>query len=210
MRPCFCAPSTSVASPGGTAWVAISGGLQQRLLSHAGAHLAISSFEVHPLAVAISPFHLLLHCVQYVIHLRRRPRRASMEILIPADRIQQRVAALAREIAGDYQEQHLTIVGVLTGCLMFLADLVRHLDLPLRIGLLQASSYRGNATMPGKLYVQPELIPDVRGRHVLLVDDILDTGQTLGYVMDHLHSLGPQSLRVAVRLRKIGRQKVPQ
>jgi hypoxanthine phosphoribosyltransferase len=132
-----------------------------------------------------------------------------MEILIPADRIQQRVGALAREIAGDYQEQQLTIVGVLTGCLMFLADLVRHLDLPLRIGLLQASSYRGNATMPGKLHVQPELVPDVRGRHVLLVDDILDTGQTLGYLMDHLHSLGPQSLRVAVLLRKLGRQKVP-
>src|SRR5438105_12957169 len=95
--------------------------------------------------------------------LATRPRRASMEILIPADRIQQRVGAMAREIAGDYQQQQLTIVGVLTGCLMFLADLVRHLDLPLRIGLLQASSYRGNATMPGKLHIRPELIPYVLG-----------------------------------------------
>ena len=132
-----------------------------------------------------------------------------MEILIPAASIQDRVGELAREIGRDYQERPVTFVGVLNGCLMFLADLVRHLDLPLRIGLLQASSYRGNATMPGKLHIQPELIPDVRGRHVLLVDDILDTGQTLGYLMDHLQSLGPQSLRVAVLLRKIGRQKVP-
>jgi len=132
-----------------------------------------------------------------------------MEILISAERIQERVGVLARQIAGDYQAQPLTIVGVLTGCLMFLADLVRHLDLPLRIGLIQASSYRGATTAPGQLHVHPELIPDVRGRHVLLLDDILDTGQTLAYLVDHLRSLGPQSLRVVVLLRKSGRQKVP-
>src|SRR3954469_19745355 len=100
-----------------------------------------------------------------------------MEILIPAERIQKRVAELARQVAADYRGAPLTIVGVLTGCLMFLADLVRHLDLPLRIGLLQASSYRGATTTAGTLRVGPELLPDVRDHHVLLLDDILDTGQ---------------------------------
>jgi len=100
------------------------------------------------------------------------------------------------------------MVGVLTGSLIFLADLIRHLDLPLRIGLIQASSYRGTATTPGQLHIQPELAPDVRGRHVLLLDDILDTGQTLGYLVDHLHSLEPLSLKVVVLLRKLGRQQV--
>jgi hypoxanthine phosphoribosyltransferase len=132
-----------------------------------------------------------------------------MDILIPADHIQKRVAELARQIADDYRDKPVTIVGVLTGCLMFLADLVRHLDLPLRIGLIQASSYRGATTTPGQLHVQPELVPDVRDRHVLLLDDILDTGQTLRYVVDHLNGLGVQSLKVAVLLRKRGRQKVP-
>ena len=132
-----------------------------------------------------------------------------MEILIPAERIQQRVAELARQIAADYQRQRPTIVGVLTGCLMFLADLVRHLDLPLRIGLIQASSYRGTATTPGELHVQPDLLPDVRGRHVLLLDDILDTGQTLSYLVGHLQGLGPARCRSAVLLRKLGRQQVP-
>jgi hypoxanthine phosphoribosyltransferase len=103
----------------------------------------------------------------------------------------------------------VTIVGVLTGCLMFLADLVRRLDLPLRIGLIQASSYRGCTTVPGQLHVQPELAPDVRGRHILLLDDILDTGQTLSYLAQHLRSLGALSVRVAVLLRKQGRQRVP-
>src|SRR5436190_3998090 len=132
-----------------------------------------------------------------------------MDILLPADRIQQRIGELAQQIQADYHGRPVTIVGVLTGSLMFLADLVRHLDLPLRIGLIQASSYRGAVTAPGQLYVQPELIPDVRNRHVLLLDDILDTGQTLSYLADHIRGLGAASLRVAVLLRKRGRQKVP-
>ncbi len=131
-----------------------------------------------------------------------------MEILIPAERIQQRVAELSRQIAVDYHDRPVTIVGVLTGCLMFLADLVRHLDLQLRIGLIQASSYRGATTTPGELHVQPELLPDVRGRHVLLLDDILDTGQTLAHLVEHLCGLGAASVRVGVLLRKIGRQQV--
>src|SRR5438128_7927493 len=131
-----------------------------------------------------------------------------MEILIPAERIQDRVATLALEIGRDYRNQPVTFVGVLTGSLIFLADLVRHLDLPLRIGLIQASSYRGTTTAPGELHIQPELVPDVRGRHVLLIDDILDTGQTLAYLSDHLRKLGTASLRVAVLLRKRGRQTV--
>lgn len=132
-----------------------------------------------------------------------------MKILLSAEDIQRRVADLARQIAEDYRGQSVTIVGVLTGCLMFLADLVRHLDLPLRIGLLQASSYRGATTMPGALRIQLELLPDLRGRHVLLLDDILDTGQTLAYLRQHLQTLGVASLRIAVLLRKQGRQQVP-
>ena len=132
-----------------------------------------------------------------------------MDILLPAERIQRRVAELARQIADDYHGRPVTIVGVLTGCLMFLSDLVRHIDLPLRIGLIQASSYRGEATTPGPLRVGPELRPDVRNRHVLLLDDILDTGQTLAHLVELLKGLGAVSVRSAVLLRKAGRQRVP-
>lgn len=131
-----------------------------------------------------------------------------MDILIPSDRIRQRVAELGGQITADYAGRPLTIVGVLTGCLIFLADLVRHLDHPLRIRLLQASSYRGAATTPGQLEVQADLIPDVRGRDVLLLDDILDTGQTMDYLVRHLRAMGAESVRVAVLLRKLGRQRV--
>jgi hypoxanthine phosphoribosyltransferase len=133
-----------------------------------------------------------------------------MDILISAERIQVRIEELAREIARDFRERRpITIVGVLTGSLIFLADLVRRLDLPLRIGLIQASSYRGNTTTAGELRIQPELQPEVRGRHVLLLDDILDTGQTLHHLIRHLDGLGAASVRVAVLLRKQGRQEVP-
>ena len=131
-----------------------------------------------------------------------------MEMLISAERIQKRVGELAQQIAADYRNQPVTIVGVLTGSLIFLADLIRRLDLPLRVALIQASSYRGTATSPGELHVAPELVPDVRGRNVLLLDDILDTGQTLNYLTTHLRGFGVSGLRVAVLLRKEGRQKI--
>jgi hypoxanthine phosphoribosyltransferase len=131
-----------------------------------------------------------------------------MDILISAERIRERVSELARQIQADYRDQPVTIVGVLTGCLIFLADLVRHLDLPLRVALLQASSYRGAVTMPGQLAVQADLVPELRGRHVLLLDDNLDTGRTLAHLVAHLRTLEPASLRVAVLLRKSGRQVV--
>ena len=131
-----------------------------------------------------------------------------MDVLLSAEQIQKRVGEMARQIGDDYGGQPITIVGVLTGSLIFLADLVRRLDLPLRIGLIQASSYRGSATAPGALRLGPDLIPDVRGRHVLLLDDILDTGQTLTHLVGHLRELRPLSVKVAVLLRKRGRQKV--
>jgi hypoxanthine phosphoribosyltransferase len=132
-----------------------------------------------------------------------------MEILLPADRLQVRVAQLAKEIARDYEGRPVTIVGVLTGCLMFLADLVRHLDLRLRIDLVQASSYRGETTTAGELAIDPATLPDIKGQDVLLLDDILDTGQTLHHLVALLDKAGAKSVRVAVLLRKIGRQTIP-
>lgn len=132
-----------------------------------------------------------------------------MRVLIPADQIQGRVVELAQQIARDYHDRPVTIVGVLTGSLIFLADLVRHLDLHLRIGLIQASSYRGETTTAGELTIAPELLPEVRGRHVLLLDDILDTGRTLSRLVEHLKGLGVASVRTGVLLRKQGRQEVP-
>jgi hypoxanthine phosphoribosyltransferase len=134
--------------------------------------------------------------------------RRDIPVLIPAERIQRRVDEMAAEVSATYAGQSLTIVGVLTGCLVFLADLIRRLDLPLRIALVQASSYRGATTSPGELHVQAELLPDLRGRHIIILDDILDTGRTLKHMVEHIRGLDAASVRVGVLLRKEGRQQV--
>ncbi len=132
-----------------------------------------------------------------------------MRVLITTEQIQARLSEMAEIIGPEYRGRPLTIVGVLTGSLMFVADLVRRLDIPLRIGLIQASSYRGKTTKAGELHLGLEILSDVRGRHVLLLDDILDTGQTLNHLVRHMLDQGALSVRIAVLLRKEGRQVHP-
>src|SRR6266851_4512148 len=88
----------------------------------------------------------------------------SMRVLITNEQIQARLVEMAAQIAPAYRDRPLTIVGVLTGSVMFLADFVRRLDMPLRIGLIQAASYRGKTTTSGELHVGADLLADVRGR----------------------------------------------
>ncbi len=132
-----------------------------------------------------------------------------MDVLIAAERIDARVRELAAEIARAYEGKPVTVVGILTGCLMFTADLIRRIDLPLRVAFITASSYRGETTTSGRLEIRDELLPDISGRHILLLDDILDTGKTLTRVVAHLIDRGAASVKVGVLLRKIGRQEVP-
>jgi hypoxanthine phosphoribosyltransferase len=133
----------------------------------------------------------------------------AVELLIDESKIRERLGAMGRQIEDDYRDKPLTIVAVLTGSLIALADLVRQIRIPLRIALLQASSYRGATTSATTLVINEAFAPDVVGRDVLLLDDILDTGQTLGALVDHLKDRGAKSVRTAVLLRKVGRQIVP-
>ena len=133
----------------------------------------------------------------------------AVEPLIDESSIQQRLEAMGRQIEADYRDKPLTIVAVLTGSLIALADLVRRIRIPLRIALVQASSYRGRTTTATTLVVNEAFAPDVAGRDVLLLDDILDTGQTLSALVQHIQDRGASSVRTAVLLRKIGRQIVP-
>jgi hypoxanthine phosphoribosyltransferase len=128
--------------------------------------------------------------------------------LLNQEQIQDRVQQLGRQIEGDFQGKPLTIVAILTGSLIFLADLMRQIQLPLRVALLQASSYRGATTIGGALTINEAFLPEVDGRDVLLLDDILDTGHTLATVVARMNERGARSVRTAVLLRKVGRQQV--
>lgn len=126
-------------------------------------------------------------------------------VLISEEQISRRVRALAREIERDYEGLDLVIVALLNGTIMFLADLVRHLKLPLRLDFMGVSSY-GPGTTSRELVFTKDLKLDVRGRHVLLVDDILDTGRTIKAVAAKLRELQPKSLKVCVFLEKKARR----
>ncbi len=132
----------------------------------------------------------------------------SIRSLISAEEIRLAVTQLGAEISRDYQDQPLTVLGVLTGSIMLVADLLRQMQLPLKLGLIQASSYRGLTTSPGELTINMELVSDITDRDVLLVDDIFDTGRTIQGVIERLQHFRPRSVRVAVLLWKQARTVV--
>lgn len=131
-----------------------------------------------------------------------------MRVLLSEKQLQEGVSRLALEVAAHYGDRPITIVAVLTGSLVFVADLIRQLKLPLRVAVVQSRSYRGEATRPGELAVNEEFAPDVAGRDVLLVDDIFDTGHTLDAMLARMRALGARCVRSAVLLLKEGRQEV--
>lgn len=133
---------------------------------------------------------------------------ADVRCLISKEEIDAAVQALGRTISEDYADKPLTILGVLTGSIMLVTDLIRQIDRPLKLGLIQASSYRGTATTPGDLHINTGLVPDIAGRDVLLVDDIFDTGRTMQGLLERLHLLSPRSIRSAVLLWKESRTVV--
>lgn len=131
-----------------------------------------------------------------------------MTPLLTESELREGVQRTAAAISEAYTGSPVTIVGVLTGSLVFVADLIRHLEMPLRIAFVQARSYWGPATQPGTLRIDASRLPQLRGQHVLLVDDIFDTGRTMEALVRELTRHEPQSLRSAVLLRKQGRQEV--
>jgi hypoxanthine phosphoribosyltransferase len=131
-----------------------------------------------------------------------------MRTLLSKEDLHDGVTRMADEISGCYENRQLTIVGVLTGSVVLMADLIRMIDLPMRVGVLQASSYRGATTTRGGLVINSELMLDISGRDVLLVDDIFDTGHTLVRTLEKMREFNPTSIRSAVLLRKNGRQEI--
>lgn len=133
-----------------------------------------------------------------------------MKVLLTEEQLREGVHRMAGQIRQRYQGRPLTIIGVMIGSLVVVADLIRLLDIPLRVEFVQTRSYRKNSTRPGPLAINLDLLStDVRDRDVLLVDDIFDTGHTLWELVPEIDALGPASVHTAVLLRKQGRDEVP-
>ncbi|NBV46257.1 MAG: hypoxanthine phosphoribosyltransferase [Planctomycetia bacterium] len=134
-----------------------------------------------------------------------------MHTLLTADELAagiDRLAAAVRADASQPGARPLWVIGVLTGSLMVVADLIRRLEGPVRVSMVGASSYRGTATTPGRLDLRLDLLPDLTGQDVLVVDDIFDTGHTLEALVVELGRRGAARVRSLVLLRKTGRSEV--
>jgi hypoxanthine phosphoribosyltransferase len=129
------------------------------------------------------------------------------EILIPADQISKRVAQMAAEIRRDFSDG-VHIVAVLKGAFMFLSDLVRHVDGEVSLDFMALSSYASGTTSSGEVRLLKDLDLPLDGKHVLIVEDIVDTGLTLTYLQGTLRARGPKTLRTACLLSKPSRRKV--
>ena len=137
------------------------------------------------------------------------PASPISRVLIDAEAIQTRVSELAAEITADYESDDPPIlVGILKGCLYFLADLSRQIDLPIDIDLMSISSYGVSTESSGTVRTLKDLDEDIAGRNVLIVEDIVDTGLTLDYLLRSFHARSPLSVKVCALLDKADRRRV--
>ena len=134
-----------------------------------------------------------------------------MEIkpLISSEDIENKLAEMGKQITADYEGKQLLLVGVLRGAFMVMADLARHIDLPCEFDFMAVSSYGASTQTSGVVRILKDLDEEIEGRHVLVVEDIIDSGLTLNYLIKSLKVRKPASIEIAALLVKEGIQRVP-
>src|SRR5947199_7314637 len=130
------------------------------------------------------------------------------EILVPAEDLTRRIRELAAEVSRDYAGKDLLLVGVLKGAVFFLSDLMRQLEVPCQVDFMAVSSYGSSTDSSGVVRILKDLDASIEGREVLIVEDIVDSGLTLSYLMRTLRARNPSSLEVCALLTKPERRKV--
>jgi hypoxanthine phosphoribosyltransferase len=131
------------------------------------------------------------------------------KILITQDEIQDKIATLAKQITEDYRGKDLLLVGVLKGAFVFMSDLAREIQLPIEFDFMAVSSYGSSTKTSGVVRILKDLDYEITGRHVLLVEDIIDSGLTISYLLRYLEARGPESLEICSLFWKKGEQAVP-
>ena len=131
----------------------------------------------------------------------------NLEILIPTEEITKRISELGAEIARDYAGRNPLLIGVLKGACLFLSDLMRAADIPLNVEFIAISSYGAQMRTSGEVRILKDLDVAIEGRHILVVEDIVDTGLTLSYLLANLKSRGAESVKLAALLDKYERRE---
>jgi hypoxanthine phosphoribosyltransferase len=128
-------------------------------------------------------------------------------VLFDEPAILRRLDEIAAQISRDYARKELTVIAVLNGSLVFMADLMRRIPLPLKLDCLSVASYHGKAQTSGEVIFKQIALPDVQDRHILILDDILDSGHTLAAIREKLETAGPRTIKVCVLLSKKKRRE---
>lgn len=138
-----------------------------------------------------------------------QPLPGLKRVLIDASELASRVRELGRQLSQDYADREPILVGVLTGAAVFLADLMRAMDVLVQCDFIGVSSYETASRSSGIVKITPDLKASIEGRHVVIVEDIIDTGRTVTYLRRNLETRHPESLRICTLLDKIERREVP-
>lgn len=133
----------------------------------------------------------------------------KLHIIVSRQEIEATVSRLATEISQDYHDKNPLLISILKGSFMFMADLIRHLDFPLEVDFIGLSSYGGGRQTSGKIKVVKGLQSPIKGRGVLLIEDIIDTGLTTAFCLDYLRQKKPASLKLCTLTDKPARRQVP-
>lgn len=136
------------------------------------------------------------------------PEGTVGEILIPEDVLQEKIAEIAARISEDYDGRRILVIGVLKGAIFFISDLVRHLTVPCELDFMAVSSYGASTHSSGVVRILKDLDIPIAGRHVLIVEDVIDSGLTLSYLLKNLTSRGPASLEICTLLAKPGYKRL--
>lgn len=131
----------------------------------------------------------------------------SVKEYISEERIKTRVKEIGAEINKDYAGEEIVIIGILNGAIMFCADLIREIKLPLRLEMMSVSSYGDSTESSGELDIRLDIKKSIKDKHVIIVEDIVDTGLTMTCLIERLKKLGPKSLKVSTLLYKPARSK---
>lgn len=130
-----------------------------------------------------------------------------LKILINQSQIKEKVKELGEKITNDYKDKNLMVVGILKGCVVFLSDLIREINLPLTMDFMVVSSYGSSTKSSGVVRIVKDLEKDIAGKDILIVEDIVDTGLTLNYLVDYLKSRNASSVKICTLLEKPDRRK---
>lgn len=132
----------------------------------------------------------------------------DVEVMIDAAKVQAKIQELAAQISKDYAGQELTLIGVMKGSVFFLVDLAKAIDLPVTIELMGVSSYHGGTETTGEVRITHDVSKPLHGKNILLVEDIVDTGLTMQFLLENLGARHPASVKIVALLEKPARAKV--